>query len=325
MSRKPKNPQRRKMIWLSIVLAILLGPLMVPVSTSGTVSNVEAAGKDATFFKSLGIDIHYVQTPVRASCLIEGKTIILIHGFGANTFSWKPIQQSFSPCDTVIAYDRPAFGFTERPLSWKGLNPYSMAGQMQILDDLVTKFANGRKVVLIGHSAGGQVAAQYALDHASKVSNLILESPAILNGTPGAGMAWLTYVPQINHLGPALVASIATTGDALLESSFHDKSKLTGETYDGYHAPLKIKNWEFAFWEFSRADKTNDVASRLTEFEMPVLLITGDDDTVVETALTEKLATKMPKAKLVVVPNAGHLLHEEKPDVFKQIVAEFIG
>jgi pimeloyl-ACP methyl ester carboxylesterase len=266
-----------------------------------------------------------VQTPVRASCLIEGKTIILIHGFGASTFSWKPIQQSFSPCETVIAYDRPAFGFTERPLSWKGLNPYSMAGQMQILDDLVAKFANGRKVVLIGHSAGGQVAAQYALDNASRVSNLILESPAILNGTPGAGMAWLTYVPQINHLGPALVASIATTGDALLESSFHDKSKLTGETYDGYHAPLKIKNWEFAFWEFSRADKTNDVASRLTEFKMPVLLITGDDDTVVETALTEKLATKMPKAKLVVVPNAGHLLHEEKPTVFVDVVRAEIG
>jgi pimeloyl-ACP methyl ester carboxylesterase len=58
---------------------------------------------------------------------------------------------------------------------------------------------------------------------------------------------------------------------------------------------------------------------------MPVLLITGDDDTVVETALTEKLATKMPKAKLVVVPSAGHLLHEEKPAVFVDAVRAEIG
>lgn len=325
MARKPKNPQRRKLIWLTIVLGLLLGPLMIPISTSGTADFKQAAGENATFFKSVGIDVHYVQTPPRASCLVPGKLIVLIHGFGASTFSWQPVEKEFSPCDEVIAYDRPAFGFTERPLSWKGINPYSTQAQLQIIDDLIAKFANGRKVVLVGHSAGGTIAAEYAVTRPAAVASLVLESPAILNDTPGAGMAWLTYVPQIDRVGPALVASIATSGDTLLRESFHDSAKLTQSTYDGYHAPLKIKNWEFAFWEFSRGDKTTTVRDRLSEFAMPVMLITGDDDRVVDTALTEKLATRMPSAKLVVVPNTGHLLHEEAPQVFLDEVRAFIG
>ena len=325
MARKPKNPQRRKMIWLGVLFTILIGPLLVPVSTSGTISYKDAAGSNATFFKSMGIDIHYVQTPIRANCLVEGKLIVLVHGFGASTFSWQPVQQSFSPCDTVISYDRPAFGFTERPLTWKGLNPFSMPGQIQILDDLIAKFGGGKQAVLIGHSAGGLVVAEYARLHPFKVSKLILESPAILNDTPGDDLAWLTYIPEIDHLGPALVSGIATSGDDLLRRSFHDGSKLTKATYDGYHAPLKIKNWEFAFWEFARANRDNEVEENLDDFKMPVLLITGDDDRVVETRLTEKLAKMTPGAKLVVVPKAGHLLHEEDPKAFMQAVGEFIN
>jgi hypothetical protein len=124
MARKPKNPERRKMIWLGIVLAILLGPLMVPVSTSGAVTHKEAAGPDGTFFKWQGIDIHYRLTSAQANCPAPSNLVVLIHGFGASTFSWLPVEDKFSPCDDVISYDRPAFGLTERKLSWDGLNPY---------------------------------------------------------------------------------------------------------------------------------------------------------------------------------------------------------
>lgn len=315
----------RRMISLSAVLLVLLGPFFVPVSTSGTLSFKQAASTGATFFGSQGIEVHYVQTPVKASCLIEGKLIVLVHGFGASAFSWKPVQENFSPCDTVISYDRPAFGFTERPLTWQGVNPYSTQAQLKILDDLIKKFGPTKKVVLIGHSAGGQIAAEYALTRPGAVSKLVLESPAILNATPGAGLSWLTYIPEINHLGPLLVSSIASSGDNILRMSFHDENKLTKATYDGYHAPLKVKNWEFAFWEFARADKTSSIVENLDKLNMPVLIITGDDDRVVETALTRKLASKMPGAKLVVVEHAGHLLHEEKPDAFLSAVTAFIN
>ena len=325
MARKPKNPERRKMILLGIVLAVLLGPLMVPVNTSGALDYREAAGPDATFFKSQSIDIHYELTAASASCPEPGKLVVLIHGFGASTFSWRPVEDKFSDCDDVISYDRPAFGLTERALSWQKVNPYSMQAQMAILGDLIAKFAKQREVVLVGHSAGGTIAAQFALDNPSKVSKLVLEAPAILNGSPVAGSSWYTYIPQLNHVGPLLVSSIASSGMNLLSESYHDTSKLTDETIAGYRVPLTIKNWEFAFWEYSRADRATNVAGRLSEFQMPVLIITGDDDRVVETALSRELATKMPEAEFVEISNSGHLPHEETVAEFMAAVLPFVN
>lgn len=325
MARKPKNPERRKLIWLGIVLAILLGPLMVPVSTSGALTHKEAAGPDGTFFKWQGIDIHYRLTSAQANCPAPSNLVVLIHGFGASTFSWLPVEDKFSPCDDVISYDRPAFGLTERKLYWDGLNPYSMAAQQSILADLIAKFANGRPAILVGHSAGGVIASQFALDNPGQVSKLVLEAPAILNSTPGADSSWFTYIPQLNHIGPLVVSSIASSGMDLLRESYHDTSKLTDEVIAGYRVPLTIQNWEFALWEFSRADRVNNVASRLTEFKMPVLIVTGDDDRVVETALTRELATKMPAAEFVVISNSGHLPHEETTEEFMSAVRKFIN
>ena len=325
MARKPKNPERRKMIWLGVVLAILLGPLMVPVSTSGSITHKEAAGPNGTFFEWQGIDIHYRLTSAQANCPAPSNLVVLIHGFGASTFSWLPVEDKFSPCDDVIAYDRPAFGLTERKLSWDGLNPYSMAAQQSILTELIAKFANGRPTILVGHSAGGVIASQFALDNPDQVSKLVLEAPAILNSTPGADSSWFTYIPQLNHIGPLIVSSIASSGMDLLNESYHDTSKLTDDIIAGYRVPLTIQNWEFAFWEFSRADRLNNVASRLTEFKMPVLIVTGDDDRVVETALSRELATKMPSAEFVVISNSGHLPHEETTEEFMSAVRKFIN
>jgi pimeloyl-ACP methyl ester carboxylesterase len=325
MARKPKNPERRKLILLGVVLAILLGPLMVPVSTSGAVTHKEAAGPEGTFFKWQGIDIHYRLTSAQATCPTPSKLVVLIHGFGASTFSWLPVEDKFSPCDDVISYDRPAFGLTERKLSWDGLNPYSIAAQQSILTELIAKFANGRPAILVGHSAGGVIASQFALNNPDKVSKLVLEAPAILNSTPGADNSWFTYIPQLNHIGPLVVSSIASSGMDLLSESYHDTSKLTDAIIAGYRVPLTIQNWEFAFWEFSRADRANDVAGRLSEFQMPVLIITGDDDRVVETALSRELAKKMPSAEFVVISNSGHLPHEETAEEFMSAVRKFIN
>jgi pimeloyl-ACP methyl ester carboxylesterase len=111
----------------------------------------------------------------------------------------------------------------------------------------------------------------------------------------------------------------------LLSESYHDKNKLTDDIVAGYRVPLTIKNWEFAFWEFSRADRSTNVAARLDEFQMPVMIITGDDDRVVETALTRELAAKMPLAEFVVISDSGHLLHEEDADEFMAAVLPFIN
>lgn len=302
-----------------VVLALLLiVPFLVPVETTGTRTYKEAAGEKATFTTAQGIEIFYEKTDFDCQAgkdCSNPPVIFLMHGFGASTFSFREITEPLSQLGDVIAYDRPGFGLTERPTTWDGENPYGSIGQDLILDELIEQFASGRDVILVGHSAGGTLAAQYAIDNNDAVKALILISPAIL--TTGGSASWLNWVysiPQLDHLGPLLVSSIASSGMDLLDESWYNKNLITLEVNEGYREPLQVIGWERGFWEFNRAPRSFDVRERLSEITVPTLLITGNADTVVATADTEALATMIKDSVLFVIPNSGHLAQEETPE-----------
>jgi pimeloyl-ACP methyl ester carboxylesterase len=314
-------------VLLGLLVAALIVPFLIPVETSGTKTYHEAAGSGASFAKALGIDVYTDVTEFdcqQDSYCDNPPVFILLHGFGANTFSYRFVTEPLSAYGDVIAYDRPGFGFTQRPSSWEGENPYGSAGNDLILDELIAEYASTREVFLVGHSAGGTQAAQYVVDNPGAVTGLILISPAILTtgGSP-SGLNWIFSIPQLDHLGPLLVSSIASSGMDLLDRSWFDKSKITDEIKAGYRAPLEIIGWEEGFWEFNRAPRTFDVKDRLSEIKIPTLLITGDTDVVVATADTEALATIIEGSSLVVIPNSGHLAQEENPVETMQAIDDF--
>jgi pimeloyl-ACP methyl ester carboxylesterase len=314
-------------VLLGLLVAALIVPFLIPVETSGTKTYQEAAGSGASFTKAQGIDVYTDVTEFDCSQDSDCENppvFFLLHGFGANTFSYRFVTEPLSAYGDVIAYDRPGFGFTQRPSSWEGENPYGSAGNDLILDELIAEYASDRKVFLVGHSAGGTQAAQYVVDNPGAVTGLILISPAILTtgGSP-SGFNWIFSIPQLDHLGPLLVSSIASSGMDLLDRSWFDKSKITDEITAGYRAPLEIIGWEEGFWEFNRAPRSFDVKDRLSEIKIPTLLITGDTDVVVATADTEALATLIEGSSLVVIPKSGHLAQEETPVETMQAIDDY--
>lgn len=310
--------KKRWIVLLTFLLVLLVGPFLVPVESSGTQTNDQLS---QNLIRTGEFRTHVEITTSEAT-----PYFVLLHGFGASTFSWRDIMRPLSAYGTVIAYDRPAFGLTDRPTSWGATNPYSSDGALAqldaVLDELVPEAAS---VYLVGHSAGGTVAAQYALENPERITGLILVAPAIL--TTGGSPSWLNWVyqiPQLDHLGPLLVASIATSGLELLDRSYTDQTQITDEVLAGYRQPLTIRGWERAFWEFNRAERNFDVADRLAELKMPILVMTGDDDRVVATADSVRLAMLLPDARLVTVVPTGHLPQEEDPAEFmRQFAANF--
>ena len=121
----------------------------------------------------------------------EGQpAIILLHGYGASVYSWRGVMPPLAEFGTVIAYDRPAFGFTERPLpaEWKGnINPYRSSSQPEILIGLMDELGI-EQAVLVGHSAGGRVAVLTALTYPERISALVLVGPCLVWGDV-AGLA----------------------------------------------------------------------------------------------------------------------------------------
>ncbi len=73
------------------------------------------------------------------------------------------------------------------------------------------------------------------------------------------------------------------------------------------------------------ASQPLDLASRLGELALPVLVMTGDDDRIVPTAQSVRLSKEIPGARLVVVPNCGHIPQEEQPQAFLQAVGQFLS
>ncbi len=253
------------------------------------------------------------------------RLILLLHGFGASTFSWRTVTGPLAELGHVVAYDRPGFGFT--PIVERG-DPdcYSLAGQVLLLKAIVEHNAKGRPVVVVGHSAGALVATEFALLHPELVSALVLESPAIWSKPPVPRFAGaIMRGAAMEHLGDRLLKSFAKAGMKILNDSFFDPAKLTDEVVSGYTAPMSRDEWRVALWRFMTAVQSNSVRDNLWRLEMPVLVITGDHDRIVKVEDTFKVAERITGHSIYLVPNTGHLAHEEDPTDFLRVVTRFIA
>jgi len=219
------------------------------------------------------------------------------------------------------------FGLTSRPMpgAWKGESPYSPRSQTKILISLMDALGID-KAYLIGNSAGGTVAMNTALEYPERVLGLILVDAAIYSG--GGAPPWVLPLlrrPQARHVGPLVARQIAVKGDDFIKTAYHDSSLVTQYVLDGYRIPLQTQNWDRALWEFTIASYPLHLEKRLKELTMPVLVITGDDDRIVPTKDSIRLAQEIPGAKLAIISNAGHLPHEEQPEACMTAILDFIA
>jgi pimeloyl-ACP methyl ester carboxylesterase len=249
---------------------------------------------------------------------------VLLHGFAASLYSWRAVMEPLSQLGTVIAFDRPGFGLSEHPLTWHGQNPYSQEAQVELVTGLLDHFGV-KNAILVGNSAGGTVSMQVALAHPERVSALILVDPAVYIGrrTPG----WLHYLfdsPQMRHMGPLLSRQILKHGQDLIKLAWHDPSKLPVDMLEYYQKPFQVENWDKTLWEFTLASRPTGLTECLDEFTLPILVITGDDDRIVPTEDSIRLAGELPNASLEVISQAGHIPHEEKPKEFIEAVTNFL-
>ncbi|MGL4650708.1 MAG: alpha/beta fold hydrolase [Caldilineaceae bacterium] len=321
------------LLWVALILLLLLilVPLVVPVPPLEGVSPVETlAEPDSTFVQ---VPLGDASLNVHVKQMGEGEpALILLHGFGASTFSWRALQDDLAQTHRTVAFDRPAFGLTERPVrgqwgdaeTWSTANPYAPAAQSELVVNLMDELGIER-AVLVGNSAGGTVAVNTALAHPDRVEALVLLSPAIYAG--GGSPAWvrpLLQTPQAARLGPLLARRIQQWGLDFAASAWHDPSLIDESVWEGYRRPLLAENWDVGLWELTRASRASGLESRLNELTLPVLVLTGDDDRIVPTADSVRLAGELPNAELVVVPNCGHVPHEECPDATLAAINSFL-
>ena len=317
----------KKTLLISLIVLILiacLGPFLVPVPPlEGTVPESALVDPDSKFIEVNDVTVHYKEQGS------GGTTYILLHGFGASVFSWREVMDDFAARGRVIAYDRPAFGLTSRPMpdAWKdGVNPYSMEFNVELLRGLMDAFGI-EQAILVGNSAGGAVATAFAMRYPQRVDALILVDPGLGGGRGPQFPAWalpIMRTPQMRHLGPLLVRDIAVSGDEAILRAWSDPSKVTDEILDGYHKPLQANNWDRALYELTFAPAYPELRPLLPELTTPAFVIGGEDDRLIRPWYFEAIAQEIPNAQLVLLPHCGHVPHEECPDAFMQEVIKYL-
>ncbi len=346
---------------LGVALALVL-PYAVPFTSTGTLGHREAAdawvadgggwshaaGEPATFLEVLDIELHVERLPAGAGAGTgaagDAPLVVLLHGFGGSTATWRDTAPALAAGGAeVVAYDRPAFGFTERVLddaldalrARLGVDLYGPDGQVALLDALLDTLldadgagADGaaRPMVLVGHSAGGTLAAEYALRRPERLAGVVLVAPAILTtgGTPAWARPVLT-LPPVDRGGPFVARLAARGSDRLLEASWHDPTRVDDAMRAEYAAAQAVRDWERGLWALVRAPGTFDIAERPADLAVPVLLVTGDDDRVVPTDDTRELATLIAGAELVVLERVGHVPQEEDAAGTLDAIARFLA
>ncbi len=311
--------KRVVIVILSIVavlaLIVLVGPFLVPVSPLEGLQPPEALADENSQFMTVpfegtdGIALHYREAG-------EGDpSFVLLHGFSSNIYTWDEVFDTFAAEGQTFAYDRPPFGLSERLVDgdWTGENPYAPDAAVEQLIAFLD--AQGiEQTTLVGNSAGGTVALRAALAHPERFESLILISPAVYTGG-GAPPFLQPFVdtPQFQRIGPLVSRQFAALGDSLAGQSYHDPSRITPEQAEKAQIATQVQRWDEALWAFTAASQESDLAQRLGEVTIPVLVITGDDDRIVPTEESIRLAGELPNAELIVVEACGHVAQVECP------------
>lgn len=250
----------------------------------------------------------------------EGPAVVLLHGLGASSFSWRAVMPALSSSYRVIAPDFPGFGRSASPAgfdySLKGLSNWVVA----LLDHLGLSTAH-----LAGNSLGGIVALMTAMDEPARVGRVaLLGTPT----HPGDGplLLWPLRWPVVGRLyelalGRAAVKYIGRT-------AYKDRSLMTEETIDEYALPLRTAAGRWAAAEVLRRAVPPDARERVARYrDLPqeFLVICGDSDTVAGLESSRRFCEKAPRARLLEVPDCAHVPQEERPELVNAALQEFFG
>ena len=128
----------------------------------------------------------------------------------------------------------------------------------------------------------------------------------------------------MDRLGPLLVRRIQSGGLDLLQKAWHNPGNISDETVGYYTIALRAENWDSALWEVTRAYQESNLDEKLSDFSIPILVITGDDDRIIPTEDSIRLSNELPGATLAIIKDAGHVPHEEQPIAFMETVQSFL-
>jgi pimeloyl-ACP methyl ester carboxylesterase len=268
------------------------------------------------------LDVAYIEAGAQ-----NDQVLILLHGLGSNAKAWLRNMEAWGEQYHVIAVDLPGYG-----RSTKGALPYSLSFYAQVVVEMLDAL-EVESAVLGGHSMGGQIAIIAGLEYPERVDRLVLFSPAGVESFEEGEGQWLSGALTPEFVHDTTIRNIA----ANLHANFH---RTPSEAEFMITDRIRIRGAS-DFDEYCYAVSRNVAAmideptsGRLGEITQPVLVVFAENDGLIPNPYlhggrTSKVAdiarSEIPGCELLLVPECGHFVQFERPDVVNPAVLEFLG
>jgi len=265
-------------------------------------ARAQSAPPQGFFLEVDGAKLYYEE------CGSAPHAVVLVHDGVLHSAAWDDVWQDFCKHFHAIRYDRRGYG--RSPVATHGY--YATDDLVAVLRHLKLK-----RVAIVGSSHGGEISINFTLDHPEMVEQLVLVG-AVVGGMP--------YTQHFLERGDALGkplekgdiegAIVAAAKDKYLTASGSDAARkrmaeiLSANPQDLTHPELELP--------------VKPAMPRLGEIRIPTMLLVGDADIPDVHAHAGAIEAGVPRARRVVINDAGHLMYLEKPTEFSRIVIEFL-
>jgi pimeloyl-ACP methyl ester carboxylesterase len=242
-----------------------------------------------------------------------GPAVVLIHGGQLDCRMWDDQATAFSRHFRVIRYDVRGYGGSLRPDVL-----YSDADDLAALLD----YLKVDKAHLIGLSLGGRIAIDFAVAHAPRVGSLTLAGPGWSGHEPPDGnktdLRMWNIIKAARDEGPEKATELWLKDPFMAPAmeQAHLQPALRRIARENAHCWLENP--------VLQRSPSPPAAARLGEIKVPTLLVLGDRDVPQIKATVETLEKGISGAKKVVIKGAGHMVNMEKPEIFNDIVLNFL-
>lgn len=250
----------------------------------------------------------------------SGPALLLLHGTGASTHSWRDLAPMLAEHFTVLAPDLPGHGFTGAPPRHR----MSLPGMARLVSGLLHRL-DVAPALAVGHSAGAAVLARMSLEGLSRPRGLVGLNGAWLpmRGVPGHVFQPIAKLLTLTSLMPRLFAWQAADRRAV-ERLIHDTgSAIDAAGMDFYVRLARSPSHVAAALDMMANWDLQGLRRDLGRLEPPLLLVTGTHDRTVPPSESDRVRALLPRAEALSLPRLGHLAHEEEPLAVAKAIVGF--
>jgi pimeloyl-ACP methyl ester carboxylesterase len=309
---------------IAVVVVTALAILAL-ITQAGVVALRRAYPAQGTMIEVAGAKLHVVDIGPRNAA---GPPVVMIHGASSNLQAMRqPLGDMLAGNHRVILIDRPGHGWSTRT-QFEDSTP---AIQGRMIAEALEKLGVGPAIFVV-HSWAGAFGALMALDYPNRVAGLVMLAP-VAYPWPG-GVGWYNKVVTTPVIGPLLAYTITLPLGYFLTEPGARGVFLPQAMPDNYvsdtAAPLLLRPREFlanARDLVTLKEAVREQAARYADIRLPTVVIAGDADKTVSLNIHSRpFAAAVPDAKLIVLPNVGHMVQNAAPElVVREIDAMTAG